>query len=260
MDLTFLRALESAVRERRPVATATVLDGASFGAKLLVDTEGAIVQGTTDDAALDDAIALMAGQLLIGRRTEEQTVATETGETRVFIESYLPPPALVIVGAAHIAQPLTTMAQMLGFDVTLIDAREWFLTEERFPNVPRRILAWPDKGLAQLTLDSETYLVILSHDPKFERPALKYALQHPLRYIGAIGSRKTHADRVETLRKEGVSEEDLARIHAPIGLDIGAVSPEEIALSILAEMLAVRSGRSGGFMAGGRRQAAGGGQ
>ena len=254
MDLRFLRALESAVRERKPVATATVLDGPSFGAKLLVDNTGTVLQGTTDDAALDDAIALLTGQLLTERRTEEQTVTTEAGATKVFVESYLPPPALVIVGAAHIAQPLTTMGQMLGFDVTLIDAREWFLTEERFPNVPRRILAWPDKGMAQLTLDSETYLVILSHDPKFERPALKHALRYPLRYIGAIGSRKTHADRIEALRKEGVSEDDLARIHAPIGLDIGAVSPEEIALSILAEMLAVRSGRPGGFMAAKRQQ------
>ena len=160
----------------------------------------------------------------------------------------MPPPSLVVIGAAHIAIPLTEMAQNLGFDVTLIDAREWFLTEERFPHVARRILAWPDKGLAQVSLDTETYLVILSHDPKFERPALKYALPFPLRYIGAIGSRKTHADRIATLRAEGVSEDDLARIHAPIGLDIGAVTPEEVAVSILAEMLAVRSGHSGGFM------------
>ncbi len=136
----------------------------------------------------------------------------------------------------------------MGFDVTLIDAREWFLTEERFPHVARRILAWPDKGMAELVLDAETYLVILSHDPKFERPALKYALQFPLRYIGAIGSRKTHADRLATLRAEGVSDADLARIHAPIGLDIGAVSPEEIAISILAEMIAAREGKSGGMM------------
>lgn len=248
MDLAFLRALEGAVRERRPVATATVLDGPLLGAKLLVDASGALLQGATGDAAVDSALATLAGQMVTERRTEEQTVTTEAGATKVFVESYLPPPALVIVGAAHIAQPLTAMAQMLGFDVTLIDAREWFLTEERFPNVPRRILAWPDKGMAQLTLDSETYLVILSHDPKFERPALKYALQYPLRYIGAIGSRKTHADRIEGLRQEGVSEDDLARIHAPIGLDIGAVSPEEIALSILAEMIAVRSGRDAAAM------------
>ena len=133
--------------------------------------------------------------------------SAESGESRVFIESYPPPPSLVVVGAAHIAVPLTKFAQELGFDVTLIDAREWFLTEERFPHVERRILAWPDKGMAQVTLDAETYLVILSHDPKFERPALKAALPHPLRYIGAIGSRKTHADRIAALRAEGVSDE-----------------------------------------------------
>ena len=171
----------------------------------------------------------------------------------MMIESYPPPPSLVVIGAAHIAVPLTRYAQDMGFDVTLIDAREWFLTEERFPHVARRILAWPDKGMAELVLDAETYLVILSHDPKFERPALKHALQYPLRYIGAIGSRKTHADRLATLRAEGVSETDLARIHAPIGLDIGGVSPEEIAISILAEMIATREGKSGGMMSGSRR-------
>jgi xanthine dehydrogenase accessory factor len=248
MDIAFLRALEAAIAERRPVATATVMDGPLVGAKLLVDGDGATLAGTSGDASVDSAIAPVAAEMLRERKTEERGVTLTGSEARVFVESYLPPPSLVVIGAAHIAIPLTEMAQNLGFDVTLIDAREWFLTEERFPHVARRILAWPDKGLAQVSLDTETYLVILSHDPKFERPALKYALPYPLRYIGAIGSRKTHADRIATLRAEGVSEDDLARIHAPIGLDIGAVTPEEVAVSILAEMLAVRSGRSGGFM------------
>jgi xanthine dehydrogenase accessory factor len=248
MDLTLLRTLESAVAARRPVATVTVLDGPRVGVELLVGEDAAILHGTSDDDALDWQLAAMGAESLRARQTQERIVSAASGEARVFIESYPPPPSLVVIGAAHIAIPLTKFAQDLGFDVTLIDAREWFLTEERFPHVERRILAWPDKGLAQVTLDAETYLVILSHDPKFERPALKAALPHPLRYIGAIGSRKTHADRIATLRAEGVSEADLARIHAPIGLDIGAASPEEIALSILAEMIAVRSGRPGGFM------------
>ncbi|HEY7908443.1 MAG TPA: XdhC/CoxI family protein [Thermomicrobiales bacterium] len=248
MDIAFLRALEATIAARRPVATATVMDGPLVGAKLLVDGDGATIAGSSGDASADGAIARVAADMLRERKTEERGVTLAGSEARVFVESYLPPPSLVVIGAAHIAIPLTEMAQNLGFDVTLIDAREWFLTEERFPHVARRILAWPDKGLAQVSLDTETYLVILSHDPKFERPALKYALPFPLRYIGAIGSRKTHADRIATLRAEGVSEDDLARIHAPIGLDIGAVTPEEVAVSILAEMLAVRSGHSGGFM------------
>ncbi len=248
MDVTLLRSLEAAIAQRQPVATATVMDGPLVGAKLLVAQEGAIVHGTSGDAAADNALATLAADMLRERRTEERAVALAGNNARVFVESYLPPPSLVVIGAAHIAIPLTQMAQGLGFDVTLIDAREWFLTEERFPHVARRILAWPDKGLAQVPLDTETYLVILSHDPKFERPALMYALPFPLRYIGAIGSRKTHADRIATLRAEGVGEDDLARIHAPIGLDIGAVTPEEVAISILAEMLAVRAGRPGGFM------------
>jgi xanthine dehydrogenase accessory factor len=248
MDVALLRSLEAAIAERRPVATATVMDGPLVGAKLLVGQDGAVVHGTSGDASADSALASLASDMVRERKTEERGVTLAGATARVFVESYLPPPNLVVVGAAHIAIPLTKMAQDLGFDVTLIDAREWFLTEERFPHVARRILAWPDKGLAQVPLDTETYLVILSHDPKFERPALKYALPFPLRYIGAIGSRKTHADRIATLRAEGVNEDDLARIHAPIGLDIGAVTPEEVAVSILAEMLAVRSGRSGGFM------------
>jgi xanthine dehydrogenase accessory factor len=258
MDLPLLRALEAAVAARQPVATATVIDGPHIGAKLLVGVDGGVLHGASGDAGFDAQVASLAAEMLGERRTEERRLPTADGEARLFVESYLPPPSLVVVGAAHIAVPLTKMAQDLGFDVTLIDAREWFLTEERFPHVERRILAWPDKGLAQIPLDSETYLVILSHDPKFETPALKAALQHPLRYIGAIGSRKTHADRVETLRAEGVSETDLARIYAPIGLDIGAVSAEEIALSILAEMLAVRSGKPGGFMQRQRTDAGGG--
>ncbi len=256
MDVGLLRALEGAVAARRPVVTATVLDGAYVGTKLLIADAGTLLAGTSGDAAIDGQLTEAATAAVRAGRTDEQRMTLGGEEARVFFECYLPPPSLVIVGAAHIAQPLTQFAQALGFDVTLIDAREWFLTEERFPNVPRRILAWPDKGLAQVPLDSETYLVILSHDPKFERPALKYALPHPLRYIGAIGSRKTHADRIAALRAEGVSDADLARIHAPIGLDIGAVSAEEIAMSILAEMLAVRSGRSGGFMQPRRAQTA----
>lgn len=248
MDIGLLRTLESSVAARHPVATVTVMGGPYLGAKLLVAEDGAVLAGTSGDATIDRLLAEAGGDAVRNRITDEGRLMLGGNETRVFFEAYLPPPSLVIVGAAHIAQPLTHFAQDLGFDVTLIDAREWFLTEERFPNVPRRILAWPDKGLAEVPLDRETYLVILSHDPKFERPALKYALLHPLRYIGAIGSRKTHADRIAALREEGVSEEDLARIHAPIGLDIGAVSAEEIAISILAEMLAVRSGRPGGFM------------
>lgn len=253
MNIAFLHELETAIDRRQPVAAITVLDGPHFGTKLLVGEDRTVVAGTSGDEAVDAQLAGYAAESLMARRTEEKRFPVGDAEARVMIESYPPPPSLVVIGAAHIAVPLTRYAQDMGFDVTLIDAREWFLTEERFPHVARRILAWPDKGMAELVLDAETYLVILSHDPKFERPALKYALQYPLRYIGAIGSRKTHADRLATLRAEGVSETDLARIHAPIGLDIGGVSPEEIAISILAEMIATREGKLGGMMNGARR-------
>jgi len=254
MNVAFVRALEAAVARRQPVAAITILDGPHLGVKLLVDETGVIIAGgNSGDAARDAQLADAAAESLRARRTEEKRLAVGDADARVMIESYPPPPSLVVIGAAHIAVPLTRFAQEMGFDVALIDAREWFLTAERFPHVARRILAWPDKGMAELVLDAETYLVILSHDPKFERPALKYALQFPLRYIGAIGSRKTHADRLATLRAEGVSDADLARIHAPIGLNIGAVSPEEIAISILAEMIAAREGKAGGMMSAARK-------
>jgi len=255
MNVATLRALEAAVARRQPVAAITVLDGPHLGVKLLVGEDGAVIAGGSGDGLIEAQVAGYAVESLRARRTEEKRLTVGDAEARIMIESYLPPPSLIIIGAAHIAVPLTRFAQDMGFDVALIDAREWFLTEERFPHVARRIFAWPDKGMAELVLDAETYLVILSHDPKFERPALKYALQFPLRYIGAIGSRKTHADRLATLRAEGVSEADLARIHAPIGLDIGAVSPEEIAISILAEMIAAREGKSGGMMSAARKPA-----
>lgn len=242
MNLALLRELEAATERRQPVAVVTVLEGEYLGTKLLVDADGFALVGTSGDTGIDAELAGYGMLSLQSRKTEE--VRLTLGDARVFVESYPPPPSLVVVGAAHIAVPLTQYAQDLGFDVTLIDAREWFLTEERFPHVRRRILAWPDKGMAQLTLDAETYLVILSHDPKFERPALKYALDYPLRYIGAIGSRRTHADRLATLRAEGVPDAQLARIHAPIGLDIGGRTPEETAVSICAEIIAVRTGRT----------------
>ncbi len=246
MNVGFLRELEAAIARRQPVAVVTVLEGPHLGTKLLVDEESFVLAGTSGDAGIDAELSGYGLVSLQARKSEE--VRLTEGNARVFVESYPPPPSLVVVGAAHIAVPLTRWAGEMGFDVTLIDAREWFLTEERFPHVQRRILAWPEKGMAQITLDAETYLVILSHDPKFERPALKYALGYPLRYIGAIGSRRTHAERLATLRAEGVPEAYLARIHAPIGLDIGAVSPEEIAISILAEMIAAREGKTGGTM------------
>jgi xanthine dehydrogenase accessory factor len=153
---------------------------------------------------------------------------------------------LLIFGAVHVAQSLSRMAKALGFRVIVTDARAKLLTEERFPEADRIVLAWPDEAIEQIAIEPNTYVAILTHDPKFDEPALLGTLETKARYIGAVGSRKTNRDRRERLRAAGVSEESLSRIRGPIGLDIGAQTPDEMAISILAEIIAIRHGRHGG--------------
>jgi xanthine dehydrogenase accessory factor len=154
-----------------------------------------------------------------------------------FLTVQTPPVRVVVIGAVHISQALAPMAKGLDLDVTIIDPRTAFATPERFPDVPVRA-EWPDAVLPEIGIDRYTALVALTHDPKIDDPALTAALRSPCFYIGALGSRKTHERRIQRLTGSGFAQEDLARIHAPIGLDIGAVSPAEIAVSILAEIVA----------------------
>ncbi len=165
-----------------------------------------------------------------------------------FIEPFRRPAHLVIVGAIHIAIPLHRLAKVMGYRVTVIDARAKFATRERFPDADELLVSWPDEGLGKLTLDRSTYVVILTHDPKFDLPALRSVLKKDVGYIGAIGSRKTNANRFDALRKEGFTEEQIARVHGPIGLDLGSRAAEETALGIMAEVTAVRFGGSGATM------------
>jgi xanthine dehydrogenase accessory factor len=165
-----------------------------------------------------------------------------------FIEPFRRPAHLVIVGAIHIAIPLHRLAKVMGYRVTVIDARAKFATRERFPEADELLVSWPDEGLGKLTLDQSTYVVILTHDPKFDLPALRSVLKRDVGYIGAIGSRKTNANRFDALRKEGFTEEQLARVHGPIGLDLGSRGAEETALGILAEITAVRFAGTGAGM------------
>jgi xanthine dehydrogenase accessory factor len=161
----------------------------------------------------------------------------EASGARVFITVHVPPPRLVITGAVHISQVLAPMARMLNYDVTIVDPRTAFATIDRFPEV-KVIPEWPDVALPPLGIDQYTAFVALTHDPKIDDPALLHALQRDCFYIGALGSKKTHARRVARLKEQGVSETDIARVHAPIGLQIGAVSPAEIAVAIMAEITA----------------------
>jgi xanthine dehydrogenase accessory factor len=169
-------------------------------------------------------------------------------EGDVFVEPLRRPAHLVIVGAIHIAIPLHRLAKLMGYRVTVVDARSKFATKERFPEADELIVSWPDEALSKLTLDRSTYVVILTHDPKFDLPALRSVLGKEVGYIGAIGSRKTNQNRFDALRAEGFSDEQLSRVHGPVGLDLGGRGAEETALGILAEITAVRFGGSGVFM------------
>jgi len=170
-----------------------------------------------------------------------------------FIEPFRRPAHLVIVGAIHIAIPLHRLAKLMGYRVTVVDARAKFATKERFPEADELIVAWPDEAMKALTLDNSTYVVILTHDPKFDLPALRSVLGKDVGYIGAIGSRKTNENRFSALREEGFTEEQISRVHGPVGLDLGGRGAEETALGILAEITAVRFGGSGSFMREARR-------
>jgi xanthine dehydrogenase accessory factor len=161
----------------------------------------------------------------------------ETPQGRMFFTVHVPPPQLVITGAVHISQSLAPIAKLLGYDVVIVDPRTAFASIERFPDI--RVLAeWPDVALPPLNIDRYTAFVALTHDPKIDDPALTYALARDCFYVGALGSKKTHARRVERLKAQGISDAAIGRIHAPIGLDIGAVSPSEIAVAIMAEITA----------------------
>ena len=182
------------------------------------------------DIAKDPLKAVLSEHLRSGRSGME-----DAAEGRVFLTVYVPAPQLVITGAVHISQVLAPIAKLLGYDVTIVDPRTAFASVERFPDV-RVIAEWPDQALPPLGIDRYTAFVALTHDPKIDDPALIHALSRDCFYIGALGSRKTHARRVDRLKHQGLIEADISRIHAPIGLDIGAVSPAEIAVAIMAQI------------------------
>jgi xanthine dehydrogenase accessory factor len=233
-----LEELRTAIEADDPVAVVTVVRGEPLGGKVLV-YEGGMVTGSLGAADLDRS-AIEAGH---ERLADDASGVVSLGEdVDAFVDVFARPPHLVIVGAVHTGIALSQIGKLLGFRVTVVDARERFATPVRFPMVDELIIAWPDEAMATMKIDSRTYIAILTHDPKFDEPALLAALAKPARYVGAIGSRKTSADRRERLRAQGVTDQQLARIHAPIGLNIGGKTPEEVALSIAAEIISVRRG------------------
>jgi xanthine dehydrogenase accessory factor len=185
---------------------------------------------------------LQSGASELLERAPDFELARREGET--FWEPFGRPADMVIVGAIHIAIPLHRMAKLMGYRVTIVDARGQFATRERFPEADRILVQWPDEALAGLTVDRSTAVVILTHDPKFDMPALRSVLRTEAGYVGAIGSRKTNQNRFDALRKEGFDDAQLDRVHGPIGLDLGARGAEATALGIMAEVTAVRYGGS----------------
>lgn len=236
-----VEALERLVTSERLGAVATVISGPDIGAKAVIDfNEGYVAGELPADVAGDvaaDAKALME---------HEQNRTLTYGDRDVFIETVAPPPHLVVFGAVHTAQALSTIAKHLGFHVTVSDARPAFTTPERFPDADRVLVGWPDALKDEIDLDRRTYVVLLSHDARFEDPVLPWVLGSPVKYIGAMGSRRTSAKRADKLRGLGYGDDDINRIHGPIGLDIGAETPAENAISILAEMIQVRYGSGSG--------------
>jgi len=204
------------------------------------DTQAPVSDGTIAPT-LDAAVVRAAHALLAEGGTTEVTLPHGDAEATIFLEAFPPHAQLVVVGATEAGMHLARMATTLGFRVTVIDPRGVYATAERFPDATI-VRAWPDEALAAFPLDPWSYVVTLTHDAKFDVPTLAHALRSPVRYIGAMGSRRTHEGRKEQLRAEGFTDTDLARIHAPIGLAIGSRTPAEIALSILAEIVAVRAG------------------
>lgn len=240
--------LRDQLDQEKGVALATVVRGAEHvGAKLLV-FPNKTAHGTLGLPQLDAQVIEDAERAIwkSNAQTHTYTIEDEKGEPLsfdVFIEGFPPPPSLIIVGAGHIAIPLTTFAKTLNYRVVVIDARSAFATRERFPHADELIVEWPDEVLEKMDLNPSTYVAVLTHDPKFDEPTLKVVLSRNVGYVGAIGSRKTSQERAERLKRQGVTDEQLRRIHGPIGLNIGATSPEEMALAIMAEIVATRHGK-----------------
>ena len=231
MKAETLAALQEARTKRQAVVLATSL---SDGTETLI-----YVDKASGPLAGDASVMAAAHRAMATGRSE----TIDVGGQKIFMHVYVPPARLIVVGAVHIAQALAPMASLMDFDVTVIDPRRAFASDSRFPGV-KVMQDWPDEALEQLGLDPSTAVVTLTHDPKLDDPALECALKSDAFYVGSLGSKRTHAKRKERLFEAGITEEQFARINGPVGLSIGAKSPSEIAVSILAQIVEVRARRA----------------
>ena len=248
-----LKRWHAALAEQSPAAVATVIEGPEgfLGSKMLVTPED--YTGTAGNEDLDKAIVEAARGLLEGGRTETVHLGPR-GQRRmedvaVFVQSFAPPPRMYVFGAIDFASAVARIGKFMGYRVIVCDARPVFATRERFPTADEIVVAWPDEFLKTAEVDKRSVICVLTHDPKFDVPVLLEALKTEAGYIGAMGSRRTHNNRSARLKEEGVTDEDLTRVSSPVGLDIGARTPEETAIAIAAEIIALRTGHSGGRLA-----------
>ena len=241
-------SVAASIAAEQPVALATVISGdATVAAQVAVwpdKSEGSLGTEGLDIAVVDDARGMLA-QGQTGVRHYGPNGERRQDEVAVFVESFNPPPRMLVFGAIDFAAAVARIGKYLGYRVTVCDARPIFATEKRFPEADEVICEWPHRFLADTQVDERTVIAVLTHDPKFDVPLLEVALRTPAGYIGAMGSRRTHDDRIARLREIGFTDDELARLRSPIGLDLGARTPEETAVSIAAEIVGLRWGGSG---------------
>jgi xanthine dehydrogenase accessory factor len=247
--------IAAAVERGEPVAVATVIAGpGQLGARRVIWTgddgwragaSGTLGSGPRLDAAVDDDVRGMLAQGLTGIRRYGAQGERRGDELSVFVNSFAPAPRMLVFGAIDFAAAVARVGKFLGYRVTVCDARKVFATTSRFPDADEVVVDWPHRFLAATDVDARTVICVLTHDPKFDVPLLEVALRTPAGYIGAMGSRRTHDDRLARLREVGLSEDELSRLRSPIGLDLGARTPEETAVSIAAELIQLRWGGTG---------------
>jgi xanthine dehydrogenase accessory factor len=244
-----LGEVAAAIRDEVPVAVVTVISGpGELGARRIIRADaatGTLGAGDRLDEAVDDDARGMLAQGLTGVRHYGEHGERRLDDLSVFVQSFAPPPRMLVFGAIDFAAAVARAGKFLGYRVTVCDARPIFATHARFPDADEVIVDWPHRYLAKTNIDSRTVICVLTHDPKFDVPVLEVALRTPAGYIGAMGSRRTHDDRLARLREAGLTEDELARLRSPIGLDLGARTPEETAVSVAAELIQLRWGGSG---------------
>jgi len=245
-----LGEIADAVRQGRPVAVATVIEGpGTVGARRIIwqdeHATGTLGAGDRLDEAVDDDARGMLAQGLTAVRRYGPEGERRRDELAVFVQSFAPAPRMLVFGAIDFAAAVAKAGKFLGYRVTVCDARPVFATASRFPDADEVITDWPHRYLSGVSTDERTVICVLTHDPKFDVPLLEVALRRPAAYIGAMGSRRTHDDRLARLREAGLTDAELARLRSPIGLDLGARTPEETAIAIAAELIQLRWGGTG---------------